>query len=232
MHGRVWLTRCSLRPTFGEQWARHWLDLVRFAETNSFERDGLKPNAWKYRDYVIRSFNDDKPYDQFVREQLAGDELDHVTDDSMIATGYYRLGTWDDEPADPLQARFDDFDDVISTTSQAFLGLTVGCARCHDHKIDPIPQTDYYGLLAFFADISPYADISERDPDRFSQWDMSKPEDRAHRAALHEKADQVGKEMHAIEDVGIARMSAAEQEIARTPDRSRLIQEKLQQHLE
>ena len=90
-------------PHYGEQWARHWLDLVRFAETNSFERDGLKPNAWKYRDYVIRSFNDDKPYDQFVREQLAGDELDQVTDDSMIATGYYRLGTWDDEPADPLQ---------------------------------------------------------------------------------------------------------------------------------
>ncbi len=218
-------------PHFGEQWARHWLDLVRFAETNSFERDGLKPNAWKYRDYVIRSFNDDKPYDQFVREQLAGDELDHVTDDSIIATGYYRLGTWDDEPADPLQAKFDDFDDVISTTSQAFLGLTVGCARCHDHKIDPIPQADYYGMLAFFADISPYADVSERDPDRFSQWDMSKPEDRVHRAALHEKADQVGKEMHAIEEVGIARMSASEQEIARTPDRNRLIQEKLQQHL-
>ncbi len=216
---------------FGEQWARHWLDLVRFAETNSFERDGLKPNAWKYRDYVIRSFNDDKPYDQFVREQLAGDELEHVTDDSMIATGYYRLGTWDDEPADPLQARFDDFDDVVSTTSQVFLGLTVGCARCHDHKIDPIPQTDYYGLLAFFADITPYADVSERDPDRFSQWDMSKPEDRAHRAELHSSEDKIGKEMHAIEEVGVARMSAGEQEIARTPDRSRLIQEKLQQHL-
>ena len=119
-----------------------------------------------------------------------------------------------------------------STTSQAFLGLTVGCARCHDHKIDPIPQTDYYGLLAFFSDITPYADVNERDPDRFSQWDMSKPEDRAHRAELHVKADQIGKEMHAIEDVGIARMSAGEQEIARTPDRSRLIQEKLQQHLE
>ena len=157
---------------------------MRFAETNSFERDGLKPNAWKYRDYVIRSFNDDKPYDQFVREQLAGDELDEVTDESMIATGYYRLGTWDDEPADPLQARYDEFDDIISTTSQAMLGLTVGCARCHDHKIDPIPQTDYYGLLAFFADVTPYGDIHERDPRRISQWDMSKPEERARRAEL------------------------------------------------
>ena len=151
-------------PHYGEHWARHWLDLVRFAETNSFERDGLKPNAWKYRDYVIRSFNDDKPYDQFLREQLAGDELDEVTDDSIIATGYYRLGIWDDEPADPLQARYDEFDDIVSTTSQVMLGLTVGCARCHDHKIDPIPQADYYGLLAFFADVTPYGDIRERDP--------------------------------------------------------------------
>ena len=116
-------------PHFGEHWARHWLDLVRFAETNSFERDGLKPNAWKYRDYVIRSFNDDKPYDQFVQEQLAGDELDEVTADTMIATGYYRLGTWDDEPADPLQAKYDDYDDIISTTSQAILGTHGGlCA--------------------------------------------------------------------------------------------------------
>ncbi len=218
-------------PHFGEQWARHWLDLVRFAETNSFERDGLKPNAWRYRDYVIRSFNDDKHYDQFVREQLAGDELDHVTDDSMIATGYYRLGTWDDEPADPLQAHYDDFDDIISTTSQALLGLTVGCARCHDHKIDPIPQADYYGLLAFFADVTPYADVHERDPGRFSQWDMSTPEERTRRAALHEKVDLINKELRAIEEVGVKRMSAGEQEIARTPDRAELLQDKLEQHL-
>jgi hypothetical protein len=211
-------------PHYGEQWARHWLDVVRFAETNSFERDGLKPNAWKYRDYVIRSFNDDKPYDQFVREQLAGDELDRVTNDSMTATAYYRLGTWDDEPADALQARFDEFDDIISTTSQAFLGLTVGCARCHDHKIDPIPQRDYYGLLAFFADVTPYGD-------RTSQWDMSKPEARAQRAALRDKEELIRKELRAIEDVGIGRMSAGEQEIAHTPDRALLIRDKLEQHL-
>lgn len=218
-------------PHFGEQWARHWLDLVRFAETNSFERDGLKPNAWKYRDYVIRAFNDDKPYDQFLREQLAGDELDQVTDESMTATGYYRLGIWDDEPADPLQARFDEFDDIISTTSQAMLGLTVGCARCHDHKIDPIPQADYYGLLAFFADVTPYADVNERDPGRFSLWDMSKPEERARRKALHDKEDSIRKEMRAIEKAGIARMTPGEQEIARTPDRASLLHDKLEQHL-
>ena len=218
-------------PHYGEHWARHWLDLVRFAETNSFERDGLKPNAWKYRDYVIRSFNDDKPYDRFVREQLAGDELEKVTDDSIIATGYYRLGIWDDEPADPLQAQFDQFDDIITTTSQVMLGLTVGCARCHDHKIDPIPQTDYYGLLAFFADVTPYADISERDPGRFSQWDMSKPGEKAQRVELKEKEDLVRKEMQAMEDVGIQRMSVADQEIGRTPDREQLLKDKLERHL-
>ncbi len=135
---------------YGEHWARHWLDLVRYAETNSFERDGPKPFAWRYRDYVIKAFNSDKPYDQFLREQLAGDELDTVTPESLIATGYYRLGQWDDEPVDPTQALYDDLDDIVSTTGQVMLGLTVGCARCHDHKIDPFPQKDYYKLLAFF----------------------------------------------------------------------------------
>ena len=141
-------------PRYGERWARHWLDVVRYADTNSFERDGNKPHAWRYRDYVIRAFNDDKPYDQFVREQLAGDELPEVTNDSIIATGYYRLGLWDDEPADRLLAKFDALDDIVATTGQVFLGLTVNCARCHDHKIDPIPQKDYYSLLAFFHGIT------------------------------------------------------------------------------
>lgn len=141
---------------YGEQWGRHWLDIVRFAESNSFERDGEKPFVWRYRDYVIRSFNSDKPYDRFVREQLAGDEMTPATPESMIATGYYRLGLWDDEPADPLLAYYDGLDDILSTTGQAFLGLTVGCARCHDHKIDPFPQKDYYRMLAFFHGIQHY----------------------------------------------------------------------------
>jgi hypothetical protein len=141
---------------YGEHWGRHWLDLVRFAETNSFERDGPKPDAWKYRDYVIRSFNQDKPYDQFIREQLAGDELEPVTRDGIIATGYYRLGIWDDEPANPELSYYEQLDDILSTTGQTFLGLTVGCARCHDHKIDPFPQKDYYRLVAFFHGINSY----------------------------------------------------------------------------
>ncbi|WP_373652232.1 DUF1549 domain-containing protein [Schlesneria sp. DSM 10557] len=140
---------------YGEHWARHWLDVVRYADTNSFERDGPKPNAWRYRDYVIRAFNSDKPYDQFVREQLAGDELPDAGSDGLIATGFYRLGQWDDEPADRLLAVFDGFDDIITTTAQGFLGLTVNCARCHDHKIDPIPQQDYYSFLSFFQGITP-----------------------------------------------------------------------------
>lgn len=143
-------------PRYGERWGRYWLDLVRYAETNSYERDNPKPHIWRYRDYVIRSFNEDKPYDQFLREQLAGDELPNPTADSIIATGYYRLGIWDDEPSDPLLARYDALDDIVATTSHVFLGMTVDCARCHDHKIDPIAQRDYYSLLAFFHNINHY----------------------------------------------------------------------------
>ena len=150
------IDRLLASPRYGEKWGRHWLDLVRFAETNSYERDGAKPNAWRYRDYVIRSLNADKPYDRFIREQLAGDELPDRDIESIIATGYYRLGIWDDEPSDREQARFDSLDDLVATTGQVFLGLTVDCARCHDHKLDPIPQKDYYRLLAFFRNINPY----------------------------------------------------------------------------
>ena len=146
---------------YGEHWGRHWLDLVRYAESNSFERDNPKPFVWRYRDYVIRALNADKPYDQFIREQLAGDELDEVTSDSIIATGYYRLGLWDDEPADRPLAFYDGLDDILATTTQTFLGLTANCARCHDHKIDPFPQRDYYSLLAFFHGVKPYGGDNE-----------------------------------------------------------------------
>jgi hypothetical protein len=143
-------------PRYGEKWGRYWLDLVHYAETNSYERDNPKPHVWRYRDYVIRSFNQNKPFDQFIKEQLAGDELGRKDPDALIATGYYRLGIWDDEPSDPLQARYDMLDDIVATTGQDFLGLTFDCARCHNHKIDPIPQKDYYRLLAFFHNINHY----------------------------------------------------------------------------
>jgi hypothetical protein len=138
------------RPTYGERWGRHWLDLVRYAESNGYERDGLKPSVWRYRDYVIKSFNDDKPYECFIKEQLAGDELPDSNEESVIASGFMRLGPWDDEPADPDTDRFDQLDDMVSTTGQVFLGLTLGCARCHDHKFEPLTMHDYYRTVAIF----------------------------------------------------------------------------------
>ncbi|MFG0334193.1 MAG: DUF1549 and DUF1553 domain-containing protein, partial [Maioricimonas sp. JB049] len=135
--------------------------LVRYAESNSFERDNPKPFVWKYRDYVIRSLNEDKPYDQFLLEQLAGDELDEVTPETIIATGFYRLGLWDDEPADPLLAYYDGLDDIVATTSQGFLGLTMNCCRCHSHKLDPIPHEDYYRFMAFFRNVRHYGKRSD-----------------------------------------------------------------------
>jgi hypothetical protein len=143
-------------PHYGEKWGRHWLDLVGYAESNSFERDGTKPFVSGYRDYVIRSFNEDKPYDQFLREQLAGDEFENVSIESMTATGFYRLGAWDDEPADPKLAKYDELSHIVTVVGQSMMGLTVDCARCHDHKIDPIPQADYYQMVSFFENIRRY----------------------------------------------------------------------------
>ena len=116
------------RKEYGERWGRHWLDVTRFAQTNGYERDAEKPEAWRYRDYVIASLNDDKPYDRFVIEQLAGDELPDATKDSLIATGFYRLGIWDDEPDNQKAAAWDETDEIVRTTGSAFLGLTLGCA--------------------------------------------------------------------------------------------------------
>jgi hypothetical protein len=135
---------------YGERWARHWLDVARYAETNGYERDGPKPNAWRYRDYVIDSLNADKPFDRFLTEQLAGDELPKTSAQSQIATTFMRLGTWDDEPAEPVLDRFDQLDDVLGTAAAAFLAQTLRCARCHDHKFEPFTQVDYYRMLAVF----------------------------------------------------------------------------------
>lgn len=140
---------------YGEHWGRKWLDVVRYAETNSFERDNPKPHVWRYRDYVIRSLNEDKPYDEFIKQQLAGDERPSPTADDLIATGFYRLGVWDDEPADRELAMYDGYDDLVTTIGQGMLGLTFNCARCHDHKIDPIPASDYYKLVSFVRNIKP-----------------------------------------------------------------------------
>lgn len=153
--------RLLAMPQYGERWGRHWLDLVRYAQTNGYERDDEKPYAWRFRDYVIRAFNEDKPYDQFIREQLAGDELEEITDDSITATGFYRLGVWDDEPDTIIQAYHDGLDDMLVTTGSTFLGMTIGCARCHDHKFDPVSSEEYYQLTAFLRNVNYYRKPNE-----------------------------------------------------------------------
>ncbi len=137
-------------PHYGERWGRHWLDLARYADSGGYEFDYDRPHAWRYRDYVIKAFNADKPYDQFIKEQLAGDQLKPNDPEAMIATGFCRNGPTVDN-ADNEQTRSDELDDMVATTSSVFIGLTVGCARCHDHKYDPIPTKDYYRLQAVFS---------------------------------------------------------------------------------
>jgi hypothetical protein len=143
--------RLLASPQYGERWGRHWLDLVRYADTNGFEFDEPRPDAWRFRDYVVRSLNADKPFDRFVREQLAGDEAYPGDRDALIATGFALLGPDMTDASDQAQRRHNTLTDTTDTAGLAFLGLTVGCARCHDHKFEPIPQTDYYRLQAFFA---------------------------------------------------------------------------------
>ncbi|MCI0748718.1 MAG: DUF1549 and DUF1553 domain-containing protein, partial [Verrucomicrobia subdivision 3 bacterium] len=153
--------RLLAAPRYGERWARHWLDTVHFAETHGYDKDKVRTNAWRYRDYVIRAFNTDKPYSRFVREQLAGDVVFPGTAEGIIATGFIAAGPWDhvghvelpESKTDGLIARYNDRDDMVMTTMATFQSLTVHCARCHDHKFDPISQEDYYRLQAVFAGI-------------------------------------------------------------------------------
>ena len=137
-------------PHYGERWGRYWLDLARYADTSGYERDQEKPFAWKYRDWVVEALNADMPFDQFIIEQLAGDEIPHRTEKSVIATGFLRLGSWNDEPNDQADYQYERLEDLVHTTSSAFLAFTVKCARCHDHKFDAITQEDYYRMASAF----------------------------------------------------------------------------------
>jgi Protein of unknown function (DUF1553)/Protein of unknown function (DUF1549) len=145
------IDRLLASPHYGERWGRHWLDLARFAESNGYEFDEVRPAAWRYRDYVIESFNQDKPYDRFIREQLAGDELYPDDPAARIATAFNLLGPDMTDSADQPQRRQNTLNDMTDTTALAFLGLTLTCCRCHDHKFEPLPQSDYYRFQAFFA---------------------------------------------------------------------------------
>ena len=145
--------RVLASPRYGERWARHWLDIARFAESNGFETNRVRANAWPYRDYVIEAFNTDKPYDQFVREQVAGDALRADAGTGFLVAGAYDLVKSPDINLSLMQ-RQDELADIINTTGTAFLGLTLGCARCHDHKFDPVSQRDYYALQGVFAGVN------------------------------------------------------------------------------
>jgi hypothetical protein len=147
-------------PRYGERWARHWLDIAHYADTHGFERDQLRPNAWRYRDYVIASLNADKPYDRFIREQIAGDVLWPQEPEAIVATGFLAAGPWDfvgqvETKSDVLKraARAGDLDDMVTQVMTSTMAVTMNCARCHDHKLDPIKQREYYGLSAVFAGV-------------------------------------------------------------------------------
>ena len=186
------LDRLLASPRYGEKWGRHWLDVVRFAETAGFNADPLRPLAYKYRDYVIRAFNNDTPYDEFVRQQIAGDELLPHNPEALIATGFNVL--WPDESnaSNVLLARQDALNDLTSSIGSVFLGLSLGCAQCHDHKFDPLLQTDFYQLQAFFAGIVP----TESAP-LGSHQQLSAYEQRLNRWLVESQA--VRNELHLIE---------------------------------
>jgi hypothetical protein len=164
-------------PHFGERWAQHWLDVVRFAETDGFKVDRLRPEAWRYRDYVIRSFINDLPYDRFLSQQIAGDELEPNNPDALIATGFYRLPPEEVSGSNYRMIRQDILDDVTDVFGTTFLGLTFGCARCHNHKFDPLTQKDYFRLQAFFTPLMQRDDLPLASPEelalyqrRLAQW--------------------------------------------------------------
>jgi hypothetical protein len=158
-------------PHYGERWGQHWLDVVRFAETDGFEYDTQRKDAWRYRDYVIRAFQNDKPYDRFITEQLAGDEIAPKEDETLIASGFNRLGPLRKNAGNQevASSRNEVLTEMTNVVGSAFLGVTLGCARCHDHKFDPIRQSDYYRIEAYFASAQD-KDISRATPEEQAAW--------------------------------------------------------------
>jgi len=162
--------RLLASPRYGERWARHWLDLVRYAESDGFRHDEYRPNAWRYRDYVIRAFNEDKPYNRFVAEQLAGDEIAPNDPEALAATAFLRHTMYEYNQVDVRTQWVDMLNDLTDVTSDVFLGLGMSCARCHDHKFDPILQQDYFRLQAFFAAFLPRNDVPLATPGQQAEY--------------------------------------------------------------
>ena len=186
------IDRLLASPRYGQRWGRHWLDLVRYAESDGYRQDALRPHAWRYRDYVVRSFNTDKPYDRFLTEQLAGDELDPDDPELRVATGYLRLGTYEYNQRNVRGQWADILNDITDVTGEVFLGLSIGCARCHDHKFDPILQKDYYRLQAFFTPLLPRDDLTLATPRQWADY-------QAKRAAWEKAAADILRQIDALE---------------------------------
>ena len=150
---RELIDRLLANRAYGERWATHWLDVVRFAESDGYRADGFRPSAHLYRDHAVKSLNEDKPYDQFVREQLAGDEINPNDYDHMVATGFLRHGVYEWNQRNARMQWELILNEMTNVTGEVFLGLGVGCAQCHDHKFDPILQKDYYSLQSFLSSV-------------------------------------------------------------------------------
>jgi len=201
-------------PHYGERWARHWLDLARYAESEGFKSDETRPYAWRYRDYVIKSLNNDKPYDRFIKEQIAGDELWPTDQDARIATGFIRHYPDESNARNLLQRRQEILNDITDTVGAVFTGLTIECARCHNHKYDDISQADYYKLQAFFANIRAEDAMPLVSKQQLAEYDaklaiwkektkdireaMAKLEDPPRKAIIKEYVDKYPPEIRAV----------------------------------
>ncbi|MDX2149276.1 MAG: DUF1549 and DUF1553 domain-containing protein [Bryobacteraceae bacterium] len=188
--------RLLASPRYGERWARHWLDVARYADSEGFKADETRPNIWRYRDYVIQSLNEDKPYDRFVKEQIAGDELYPGDFNAAIATGFNRHFPDESNAANIMNRRQELLNDVTDTIGVAFLGVTVGCARCHDHKFDPVLQKDYYRLQAFFANTRIDDEFVVESAERQEQWKQRNAEWEQNTKELRAEIDALLKPAH------------------------------------
>ena len=205
--------RLLMSPRYGERWARHWLDVVRYTESQGFEYDRLRDHAWHYRDYVIRSFNEDKRYDVFMREQIAGDVLEPGTREGVVAAGLLVAGPWDQ--AGNVQAnatqraitREEEMEDLVSVVGQTFLGLTVNCARCHDHKFDPIPLVDYYRVKAVFDGV--------KHGDRSIESESEKTARESRLVQAREEVTRWEKVVSTLEQAGASRVMARKSDVPR-----------------
>jgi len=221
------IDRLLASPRYAQRSASHWLDLVRYAESDGYRQDAFRPQAWRYRDYVVRAFNTDKSYDRFLTEQLAGDELDPDDPEMRVAAGYLRLGTYEYNQRNVRGQWSDILNDITDVTGEVFLGLSVGCARCHDHKFDPILQKDYYRLQAFFAPLLPRDDLTTVRPRQWADYQEK-------RVAWAKAATEILSQINALEqpyrDKGTASATAKLPEeiqaILRTPEIDRSLLEK------